>query len=72
MSEDRPGSPTGLHSILRVSNIGGREVRFGKDGSVLIWDGSIMRFRPPDDKERSDILAWLDDLRNFAKEKPKS
>jgi hypothetical protein len=63
MSEEgRPGAPTGVHSILRVSNVGGREIRFGKDGSVLIWDGSLMRFRAPDEKERSLILAWLSEL----------
>jgi len=42
-------------------------VRFHKDGSVLVWDGPLMRYRAPTEKERSEILAWLDDLTTLAK-----
>jgi hypothetical protein len=41
-------------------------VRFHKDGSVLLWDGSLMRYRAPTEKERSEILAWLADLTRWA------
>lgn len=66
MSDDRPGAPRELHTILRVSNVGGPDIRFHKDDLVLVWDGTLMRYRPLDEKERSWLLAWLEDLRQLA------
>ena len=60
---DRPGVSHELHTILRVSNVGGREVRFHRDGSVLVWDGKLMRYRPlASPEEVESVRLWVSQL----------